>query len=227
MWEKTVEDVMSEKIQETEITEIEVEGNTVEDATKKGLEILSATLDEVDIIVVKEPVKKILFMLGASEAKVKLVLNRETGCVLSITRNILLVLLEKMGLSSEVMCKQEGNIIFLNIYGQHSALLIGKQGRNLDALQHIVGIMVNKAFSKKVMVVLNVGNYREKRREDLVNLALRLAEKAKHTGERIAMKPMAPYDRMIIHRALREDNTVKTLSEGEGFMRKVVIFPKR
>ncbi len=120
----------------------------------------------------------------------------------------------------------DGNIT-LNIEGDKSGLLIGRKGKTLDALQFIVNRIVNKALDKKTRVVVDSENYRQRRRESLTQMALRMGDKAKRIGKPVTTNPLNPRERRIIHLALKEDGRLNTKSKGEGLLKKVVIFPKR
>ncbi|UCB50629.1 MAG: protein jag [Deltaproteobacteria bacterium] len=120
----------------------------------------------------------------------------------------------------------DGNIT-LNIEGDKSGLLIGRKGKTLDALQFIVNRIVNKALDKKTRVVVDSENYRQRRRESLTQMALRMGDKARRIGKPVTTNPLNPSERRIIHLALKEDGRLNTKSKGEGLLKKVVIFPKR
>ncbi len=120
----------------------------------------------------------------------------------------------------------DGNIT-LNIEGDKSGLLIGRKGKTLDALQFIVNRIVNKALDRRIRVVVDSENYRQRRRDSLTQLALRMGDKAKRIGKPVTTNPLNPRERRIIHLALKEDDRLNTQSKGEGLLKKVVIFPKR
>ena len=120
----------------------------------------------------------------------------------------------------------DGNIT-LNIEGDKSGLLIGRKGKTLDALQFIVNRIVNKTLDRRTRVVVDSENYRQRRRDSLTQMALRMGDKAKRIGKPVTTNPLNPRERRIIHLALKEDGELNTESKGEGLLKKVVIFPKR
>lgn len=120
----------------------------------------------------------------------------------------------------------DGNIT-LNIEGDKSGLLIGRKGKTLDALQFIVNRIVNKALDRRTRVVVDSENYRQRRRDSLTQMALRMGDKAKRIGKPVTTNPLNPRERRIIHLALKEVGGLNTKSKGEGLLKKVVIFPKR
>jgi spoIIIJ-associated protein len=114
-----------------------------------------------------------------------------------------------------------------NIAGSDCALLIGKRGQTLEAIQYLVEKIINKKNGERVRVVIDVEGYLESRKENLEKLANRLAEKAKKIGKPMTIGQMNSHDRRIVHLLLKNDNNVRTQSIGEGHYRKLMIFPKK
>lgn len=106
-------------------------------------------------------------------------------------------------------------------------LMIGRRGETLRSLQFLLNTLVNRHVGRWPQIVIDIGNYRQRRQESLEGLARRVAEQARTTGRPQVLDPMQAYDRRIIHMALREDNTVYTESSGEGETRKITVFPKK
>jgi len=129
------------------------------------------------------------------------------------------------GATVSMQTKPDG--IRLKVKGGNSALLIGKHGRTLDALQYIVHRIVHKKQKTRVRVTIDVEGYRDRRKDSLTQLALRLGEKVKRSGKPATISPMNAYDRRIIHVALKDHAGVRTQSTGTGSIRKLVIYPQR
>lgn len=132
-----------------------------------------------------------------------------------------------MSLDSKVSASKKDDDILLNIEGDHAGILIGYKGRTLDALEFIVNKAVNKTAQKKVRVILDSENYKQRREDALQRRALKLGEQAKRTGKAITINALNPHDRRIIHLALKGDPQVQTRSDGEGLLKKVHIIPNR
>lgn len=115
----------------------------------------------------------------------------------------------------------------LNLEGEDMGILIGKRGQTLDSLQYLVSLVANKGSEKYIRVKLDTENYRERRKETLEILAKNIAYKVKRTKHSVALEPMNPYERRIIHAALQNDRYVTTRSEGEDPFRHVVIALKK
>ena len=104
-------------------------------------------------------------------------------------------------------------------------IVIGHRGETLDSIQYLLSLVIKKSAMEYVRVVINVGNYREKRQETLRNLAKKNAEYVLRTGRRHTFEPMNPYERRIIHTAIQEIDGVESRSVGYNQDRKVVIEP--
>lgn len=130
----------------------------------------------------------------------------------------------KMDVQLEKMVNEER--ILFNLHGEGLGILIGKHGQTLDALQYLTNLAANKNFRHHYFVLLDVEDYRERRRQTLESLAHRLADKVKRTGEDIRLEPMPAGERRIIHLALQNDSSISTESDGEAPYRCVVIRAK-
>ncbi len=118
----------------------------------------------------------------------------------------------------------EGELI-LDITGNDLAVLIGRHGKTLDALQLIVSAITVRAIGYRYPVVIDIEGYKSRQRQKLENIARSTANRAAHQHRSIGLRPMTPYERRIVHVALRGDDRVTTKSEGEGGDRHVVISP--
>ena len=118
----------------------------------------------------------------------------------------------------------EGELI-LDITGDDLAVLIGRHGRTLDALQFLISAITVRKIGYRFPVIIDVESYKNRQRQKLETLARSSANKAASQGRSIKLRPMTPYERRIIHVALRDDNRVNTASEGEGPARHVVVVP--
>ncbi len=149
-------------------------------------------------------------------------------------KEILEGLLKGMGIPALVSAKEIEDYISLEITTPDSALVIGRKGKTLEALQYLVNLIINKgkpgippkAGEERIKVILDTEGYREKRKARLIELAKRLAERVKEEDTEVFLEPMNPYERRIIHTTLAEDPDVETKSVGEGMERQVVISPK-
>ena len=121
----------------------------------------------------------------------------------------------------------EDGSLSINMSGPNMGILIGKRGQTLDSLQYLANRVANKHQSGYVRVKLDTENYRARREETLKHLAKNIAHKVKRNRRPVALEPMNPYERRIIHSALQNDPYVTTHSEGEEPYRKVVVTLKK
>ena len=112
----------------------------------------------------------------------------------------------------------EGELI-LDISGKDMAVLIGRHGKTLDALQFIVSMITVRTIGFRYPVIVDVEGYKNRQRQKLESIAHSSANR------KVGLRPMTPYERRIIHIALRDDDRVETVSEGEGPSRHVVVVP--
>ena len=198
---------------------IETEGDTVEEAIEHALTELEATREQVTIDIVSEPTKGIL-NFGAKPAKIRATLKQDIS---SAPETILKEILSRMRIDAEVELSFVDGSTHLNIATDSPALLIGKHGQTLDAIERLLNCIVNKASLVKRRVFVNTEGYRERREERLIEMAHQVAEKVKYTDREVVLAPMSARDRRIIHVALKGDEVVSTYSQGEGEMRRVVV----
>lgn len=119
----------------------------------------------------------------------------------------------------------EGELI-LDITGDDLAILIGRHGKTLDALQFLVSTVTSRAMGFRYPVVVDVEGYKGRQREKLEQIAASAASRAARQGHSVKLRPMTPYERRIVHVALADDQRVETASEGEGSARRVVVIPR-
>ena len=110
--------------------------------------------------------------------------------------------------------------------GDSSSILIGRKGKNLDALQLLANVYAGHLGREDVRVILDTENYRVRREENLVHLAYTTADKVRSTRLSVLLEPMNPYDRRIIHTTLNDISDIETKSEGEGLFKQVRIMLK-
>jgi spoIIIJ-associated protein len=122
--------------------------------------------------------------------------------------------------------KGEEDSVAIQLETDQPGVLIGYHGETLSAIQLIVSMITYRKFGEWTRILVNVGDYRERRKEVLERMALAVAQRAKFSGQSQALPPMSPFERRIIHLALADDPELETVSEGEGKDRHVVIKPK-
>lgn len=120
---------------------------------------------------------------------------------------------------------RDGKYVTLRLESKKAAVLIGKRGQTLNALQQLSQLVANKYSNQFLMIQLDVENYRERRQESLEQLADRMADKAIRTGKKVEFEPMPSYERKVIHHALSRRLDIETVSVGTDPNRYLVIEP--
>ena len=139
-------------------------------------------------------------------------------------KNTLTAMGMEVALKTEI---DKDGALCVDMSGEHMGILIGKRGQTLDSLQYLANRVANKHQDGYVRVKLDTENYRARREETLKHLAKNIAHKVKRNRRPVALEPMNPYERRIIHSALQSDPYVTTHSEGEEPYRKVVVTLKK
>jgi spoIIIJ-associated protein len=146
---------------------------------------------------------------------------------LESTKEILEKLLSLIPVEATVKVEQSKGKIHMDIVGEASGILIGRKGKTLDSIEYIVNRIVNNTSDKKIKVLVDSENYRQRHIDSLTELALKIGEKVKDMKKALSTSPLNPHDRRIVHLALKGDEKLDTKSRGEGLMKKVVIIPKK
>lgn len=198
-------------------------GDTVEQAFENACNELGVPSHEAEFEILKLPVKKTLGLFGGSPAMVRAFIKSSPA---QAAADYLKEILEKMGIQgTEISIQEEENGAQLQLTGEDIGFIIGHRGETLDALQYLSGLVANHVDNSYYRITLDVGNYREKRKETLENLGKRMAEKAVRNKRNFSLEPMNPYERRIIHTAVQTVEGAKSWSEGEESARHVVVGP--
>jgi spoIIIJ-associated protein len=202
---------------------VTIERTTVDEAVKAALEELKAEREEVEIEVINEPSKGLFGLIGSKNAKVKVTLTNGPE---ERTKKFFDVLLKKMDIEADYEVDFSDNVLkvdIVKINEDDKGIIIGKRGKNLDEIQFLLNLIVNKGKQNYIRVIFNVEDYRAKREETLKRLANKMADKCRYYKHKVRLEPMNPYERRIIHSTLQEQTDIITYSEGEEPYRKVVI----
>ena len=207
---------------------IEVSAKTVSEAITEACQKLGVTSDILDYQVVEEGSSGFLG-IGSKPAIIKAAVKVEKVSVEDSAKIFLNDVFTAMDMTVVVDVKynEEEKEMDIDLSGDEMGVLIGKRGQTLDSLQYLVSLVVNKESEDYIRVKVDTENYRERRKETLENLAKNIAYKVKRTRRTVALEPMNPYERRIIHSALQNDKYVTTHSEGEEPFRKVVVSLKK
>lgn len=191
------------------------EGKTKEAAVELALEELK--ISEEDLII-----NNITEKSGLLKKSVEIeVLNINE--IITFIKETISKITKLMGTESNLEVRRRDNSISVTIFSDNNSILIGKNGKNVAALQLIIRQMVNSKLKEPLSIIIDVGNYKEKRARSIEYLAKKLAREAYKTKTEVTMDSMNSYERRIVHEVLADDKYVYTESIGEEPNRKVVI----
>lgn len=211
------------------IREAVAQGATVELAFANACRELGVETTEAECDILEMPTKKTFGLFGGSPAKVRAYLEEPDPVQDPAEKaaQYLKDVLGKMGLPDvQVEIQKEEAGANLSLSGEDIGFIIGHRGETLDALQYLSSLVANHVDESYYRITLDVGNYREKRKETLEALGKRMAVRAVKTGRNSSLEPMNPYERRIIHTAVQAVEGAKSWSEGEDLSRHVVIGPE-
>lgn len=202
--------------------EMTASGQTVEEAVQRALEQLDTTRDQVEVTIIDEGKKGFLGIFGSKLAivsvkRMKDQIKETEKFIIEVTRN--------MNVDVELTTKVKDKEVTFEMNGEKIALLIGKRGATLNALQYLVQLVLNKDGKRFYRVTLDAEGYRGRRKQTLESLALKMADKAKRLNKKVALEPMPAFERKIIHSVLQNRKEISTYSDGVEPHRYIVVKP--
>ncbi len=228
----------------------EFEGKSEKDAIDKAIKELALDQEEFDVEIVEAPEKRGLFRKGS--VRIRVHVSDEDQEALGIAPSSAAApsrrtatkaaplqpeselektsiefverLIEKMGYPGTVSVQfREERKVGFDIASDHSNILIGKKGKNLDAIQLLANVYASKSGRNGTRIIIDAENYRARREDSLVRLATRMAEQVRRSRGSRLLEPMNPFERRLIHTALNDFEDIDTQSEGEGLYKQVRI----
>jgi len=211
---------------------MEFEGKTEKEAIEKARTELGLERDQFDVEIIETSKKGLFFKKGTVRIKVHPISDSqpgeakkyepETECEKE-TKRYLEILLEKMGLPGKVSISfREDNKLGLTIESDYSGIIIGKSGKNLDAIQLLLNVFAGR-FEGSPRIIIDTENYRVRKEESLVRLAIKSAEQVRKNRRSKLLEPMNPFERRVVHTALNGMEDIATKSDGEGLFKQVRI----
>ncbi|WP_025724991.1 RNA-binding cell elongation regulator Jag/EloR [Acholeplasma granularum] len=203
------------------LKKVEIEAKTLQEATKKATELLRISEDKIKLEVVKE--KRGFLGVGSSvlyEASPNIDLTTEGKLFIEGIISAL-----DIDVKMEIQSPDESTI-FYRLQTDENALLIGKDGKTLLALQTLLRNHLSSFTDEQLLISLDIGNYHESRKKQLEILATKTAKDVARSRIAVKLDPMNAFDRRIIHSKLSEWRDVETYSEGEGENRAIIIKPR-
>mgnify|MGYP004666428389 FL=1 len=192
------------------------EGKTKEEAIDKCKKELKTTED--NIIIVNQEEKNVLFK--GKKVSLQIILKNE---IIKYIKNFFNDLSKNMNIDIAVEINENNNVININLISSNNAILIGKDGKNLDAIQTILRTIVSKNARNFLKINVDVSNYKTKKMEKLQSEIIKLATEIQNTKIDVKLDPMNSYERMIVHNVISKYSNLKTESIGEEPDRYIVI----
>ncbi len=202
--------------------QVTASGQTVDDAVQSALEQLNASKDQVKVEIIDEGKKGMFGIFGAKRAIVKVSIKQDP---IDLAKKYLEDITRSFADDINVDVVNKDEQVTFNLSGEKIAMVIGKRGQTLNAIQHLVQVMLNRQSSDFYRVIVDAEGYRARREETLQQLATRLADKAIKIRRNVTLEPMPSYERKIIHSILQDNPKVETHSDGTDPNRFVVIKP--
>jgi spoIIIJ-associated protein len=214
----------------------EFEGKTEKEAIDKAVEALGLGRDEFDVEIVESQKSGFLFKKGKVIIRVHVggadAPSRSTNAspvpendfehaVVDFVQNVI----EKMGFPGKVSVNfREERKLGLMLDSEHSGILIGRKGKNLDAVQTLANVVAGRLTNDEIRVILDSENYRTRREENLVKMARKVGEQIRRSKGSKLLEPMNPFERRLVHTALNDMDNVDTKSEGEGLYKQIRVY---
>jgi len=144
--------------------------------------------------------------------------------VLELIKEDLTQILNLMGYASDIEISAKGSSVLCHVSDQYEEVLTGQDGKTLDSIQYLLRKIIARKVSNRLRLTVDVGNYREKRLEELKERALVLAEKVKNNGKTQVIAALSPSERRVIHMSLQDDKEIRSRSVGDGLFKKILIY---
>ncbi|MBI9076369.1 MAG: Jag N-terminal domain-containing protein [Desulfatibacillum sp.] len=200
--------------------------------TALASEVAKEIAEETELVMAQEPMESSLIQEEEENGEAPYVAaaeddpNIEQCMDLAVEASVTMARTIAEETTGAAKVNEDGDII-VSLDCEKPAVLIGRRGQTLDAIQYLVEKIVNRARSTKLRVRVDAGDYLAKREETLTQQAQRLGIKVMKTGKPASFSPMSAHDRRIVHLALKNETGLRTQSRGSGYLRKLIIFPQK
>ncbi len=199
---------------------LEIEARSRSEALQKASQILNKKKKKIEL----EHIGGFLGGILSRKPSIYKVIYKPDLPDFIVVRGITFTVFSKLGIDVEIdFFKDTPEHYYVSIKSEDGQFILGKEGKNLDAFQFLINLILNKITGKNKRVLLDTMRYREKRKNYLQKLARHLANKVSVSGKSFLMNPLNPYERRIIHLELEKDKRVTTESEGGGLYKRVRI----
>jgi spoIIIJ-associated protein len=203
--------------------EIQREGRTLEKTIDEFLKEYNLQKEDVSFTIIEKGSRGLLNLLGKKPAVVKFMVPEEED----VLKSFLEGLLKRMDISCKEMdISYKDNYYYIHVKGvDKPGFLIGKEGRMLNSIQHLMNRVLENGNDERSRVILNIDNYRDLHEENLLKKLSLIVKKVKKRNKSITLEAMNASDRRIIYNQLEKDAQVRTMSIGKGEMKRIVVYP--
>lgn len=230
------------------VNEVEVKGKNLDEALLLAQKELNTTKENISYEIVEESNKTLFSILSPKyvvikakiidEEKIQIKANsfkkennerkivltdEEKEKVIVIAKEFLNDFFNTLKVDNNYTISFKDNILNIDIKSKDAKVLIGYRGEVLEALQTVITLVINNKMNSNIIIQLDIENYREKRKQVLIDLANKVAQSVIRTGKSISLEPMVAYERKVIHLTLQDNEKIETSSVGEEPYRKVVV----
>ena len=192
------------------------EGKNLNELKEKAFSELNASENELYI----RETEEVKGLLKTKKYKLEILTKDD---VVKYIKNYIIDVAKNMGITVNIEAKKRENYIQINLFSENSSILIGKNGRTMEALQYLIKNSIFNKTGFKINVILDVEDYKEKINKHLEYVVKKIAREVRKTGVDAKLDPMNSYERRIVHNAVNEIKGVSTISEGVEPNRYVVI----
>ncbi len=220
-----------------QLTEVDLPQSRVEHTTQKVVEVKKSEGEKKDLSTSGKVSKKTKAIIGKKAKKEKGEEEEQKEAALSVVEAVVISaesmeivrkqledLLRLMGFPSEISTTLVDGTIRCKVGDEHEEALTAQDGKIVDSLQYILRKLAARKVEEKIRLSIDVGEFREKRKVELVARAKELAEMVKADGKTQAIPPLNPSERRVVHVALQEDKSIRSRSVGDGLFKKILIY---
>ncbi len=211
----------------------EFEGKNEEEAINRAIEALGLNRDEIDVEIVEA--KKAPFLFGGGKVRIRVHLEEEhehppkpsgplmpEGEFEQAMVRYLQGLVERMGIQNQVkIAFREERKLGLEVETEESAILIGRKGQTLEAIQVVANVAAGRLKDESTRIIVDTQDYRSRREKSLIRMAQQAADQVRRTRQSRLLEAMNPFERRLVHTALSQEGDIETASEGEGLYKRI------
>ena len=205
---------------------LETYANNAKEALELGSKYLNVSTDLIEPKLIKKGKSKFLGLVSSGISLYGILSIESKTPIETVIRGIISTILYKIGCDfkiSRIKTIEEYNKIYVEIESKNARYIIGSKGKNIDAIQYITNVLLERFSVKSPKIILDIGGYREQRKEYLVDLSKRVMNKVLQSKKDYVLNPLNPYERHIIHSQLQEVENIDTQTISSGHSKRIKV----